>query len=299
MRILVTGGTGFIGSNIALELLGQGHDVIITGTRTGEQQLPEFEGKIIEGHLNDIDWKQCGKIDLVFHEAAINDTTFSDEKEMFRANVEPAKKLFPFALNAGCKEIVFATSTAVYGNAKAPFKENGPVAPLNAYARSKLALEKFAMDFASQHPQIKIVGLRYCNVYGPRENHKGKRATMIFQLAQQMRKGNPKLFKFGEQKRDYIYVKDVVQANLLASKSGKNGIFNCGFGKAVSFNRLVELLNKALGTSRVPEYIENPFTAAYQDYTECDMALAKRELGFIPRFGIEKGIEDYFKSGFI
>ncbi len=299
MRILVTGGTGFIGSNIALELLKQGHEIIITGTKTGEQKLLELEDSIIEGHLNDIDWKRAGIFDLLFHEAAINDTTFLDEKEMFRANVEPAKKLFPYTLSAGCKAIVFASSTAVYGDVTVPFRENGPVHPLNPYAESKLALEEYAMDFARKNKGMNIVGLRYCNVFGPRENHKGKRATMIYQLAQQMRKGNPKLFKFGEQKRDYIYVKDVVRANLLAAKSKKTGIFNCGSGKPTSFNRLVEILNGVLGTNRVPEYIGNPYTSAYQAHTECDMSFTKKKLGFVPEYDIEKGILDYYKSGFL
>jgi ADP-L-glycero-D-manno-heptose 6-epimerase len=114
-----------------------------------------------------------------------------------------------------------------------------------------------------------------------------------------MQKGNPKLFKWGEQRRDYAYVKDVVRANLLAADAKESGIVLCGSGKATSFNDLVAILNKTLGTNRVPEYIDNPYGAGYQSYTECDMTLAKEKLGFVPEFDIEKGIKDYYDSGFL
>ena len=115
-------------------------------------------------------------------------------------------------------------------------------------------------------------------------------------MADQMRAGNPKLFKDGEQKRDYIYVKDVVRANLLASKARESCIVNCGSGKAVSFNYLVALLNQALQVKRMPEYVENPYKEAYQAYTECDMSLAKKKLGFVPEYSVEKGIEEIYDN---
>ncbi len=148
-----------------------------------------------------------------------------------------------------------------------------------------------------ENPDIRVVGLRYCNVYGPGEAHKGKRASMIFQLARQMREKDPRLFKFGEQKRDYIYVKDVVTANLKAAEAGESGVVNCGSGAATTFNALVEILNRNLGTERRPEYIDNPYEAAYQNHTECDMAQAKRLIGFVPEYDIEKGIADYASTG--
>ena len=155
------------------------------------------------------------------------------------------------------------------------------------------------MQFAQKHPEIIIVGLRYCNVYGPGESHKGKRSSMIYQLAQQISKGNPRIFKMGEQKRDFIYVKDVVEANILASKAKESCIVNCGLGKATTFNRIIEILNKALGTNRKTEYIDNPYADQYQNFTECDMNLAKQKIGFAPEYGIEKGIKDYYESGFL
>ncbi len=314
MRILVTGGTGFIGSNLVVKLIEASHNLVITG-HDAEQKVPNFKGKYISGDLGSINWKAAGEIDILFHQAANNATTVLDRNEMFRVNVNASRKLFEYVVEHGCKKIVYASSTAVYGDVSPPYKENGPFHPLNPYAESKLALDEFAMDFAKTHstrsinswqagsgqanPGVTVVGLRYCNVYGPRENHKGMRASMIYQLAQQMKTGNPKIFKNGEQKRDYIYVADVVRANLLALAAKESCIVNCGNGRATSFNDIIKILNKTLGLNRKTEYINNPYADRYQSFTLCDMSLAKEKLGFVPEFDIEKGIADYCKSGFL
>jgi ADP-L-glycero-D-manno-heptose 6-epimerase len=204
--------------------------------------------------------------------------------EMLRANFEASRRLFRYVTQQGCRRIVYASSTAVYGRCLVPYKEAGPFDLNTPYAESKKRLDDFAMEFAATHPDVIIVGLRFCNIYGPGESHKGTRATMIYQLAQQMQRGNPKLFRYGEQKRDYIYVKDVVHANLLAASTTESCIVNCGSGVATSFNRLVEILNEVLKLHRKPEYIENPYAGSYQEYTKCDLTLAKQKLGFSPSF---------------
>ena len=296
MRILVTGGTGFIGSNLVLELMKENHDLLITG-HDAEFKIPNFQGKYLQPSFLGIDFEVIGKLDVLFHQAAINDTTFLDRNEMIRANYESSKKLFEYVISKGCKRIVYASSTAVYGNLPAPYKENGQVNPLNPYAESKVLLDELAVKLAKEHTDVTIVGLRYCNVYGKNEKYKDKRATMIYQLAQQMLKGNPRIFESGEQKRDYIYVKDVVQANLDASRAKKSCIVNCGYGEATSFNKIIELLNKVLKLNRTPEYIKNPYGEEYQSYTECDMTLAKEKIGFVPKYDIESGIKDYYEIG--
>ena len=171
--------------------------------------------------------------------------------------------------------------------------------PLNVYGKSKLELEKFATSFTRTNSDLTVIGLRYCNVYGPRESHKGKMASMIYQLAQQMLKGNPRLFKSGEQKRDYIYIDDVVRANLLASQTEKSCLVNCGSGKATTFNDLINILNRTLKLNRTQNYIDNPKPETYQSHTECDMNLARDKIGFVPEYNIESGIRAYHESGFL
>jgi len=298
MKCLVTGGTGFVGSNLTIELQKQGNEVIITGHES-EQIMPEFKGKCLYPGFLGIDWEAIGNIDVLFHQAAINGTRVNDEKEIMRANLESSIQLFNYVISHGCRKIVYASSTAIYGNNPAPYHESDPSDPQTPYAKSKKLLDDFSLELAAEHSDLTIVGLRYCNIFGPRENHKGTRATMVYQFAQQMQKGSPKLFKFGDQRRDYIYVKDVVKANILASKAQESCIVNCGSGKATSFNEIVKQLNVVLGLNRKPEYIENPFEGAYQNYTECDMSLAKEKIGFIPDFSFEKGLVDYYHSGFL
>lgn len=280
MKILVTGSTGFIGSNIATEFERLGY-------------------KVYRLNFRNFDLAKIGKLDAVFHEAAINDTISANEQEIFQANVNLPKKFFQRVVDQGCRRIVYASSIAVYGNTPPPQKEDAPLNPLNVYAKSKVALDEFAKNFATANPNVVIVGLRYANAYGHGEGHKGRMASMIYQLAQQVTAGNPKIFKDGEQKRDFIYIKDIVRANMLALKAKESGIFNCGFGKAITFNSLIEVLCKILRKYRQIEYIDNPYASAYQNHIECDMNLAKAKLGFIPDYDLERGITDYYESGFL
>ena len=299
MRALVTGGTGLVGFNLTSYLYNEGHDLVITG-HDAETKLINFRGVYLQPSFIGLDWGRIGKVDVVFHQAAINDTTFMDRREMFRANVISSVTLFNNVIKNGCKRIVYASSTAVYGNEPAPYVEGKTkLNPLNPYAESKVVLEELVNDLADKYSDVVFVGLRYCNIFGPGESHKGKRATMIYQLAQQMLHGDPKIFFDGEQKRDYIYVKDVVKANKFASNAKESCIVNCGTGKAISFNEIIKILNSTLKLDRKPIYIKNPFSERYQSYTECDMKLAKEKIDFTPNFDIVSGIEDYYESGYL
>jgi ADP-L-glycero-D-manno-heptose 6-epimerase len=296
MRALVTGGTGFVGSNLAARLIKEGWDVTVTG-RKGEQYVQGLKKPLVLGDLGSIDWQKLGKFDVIFHQAAITDTLIADEKEMTRVNLFASKRLFEYAKESGCKKIIYASSTAVYGAGKAPYKEIDLAIPLNAYGKSKLALDEFAMKFASENPDMTIIGLRYCNVYGPGESHKGKMASMVYQMAQQMKKENPKLFKNGEQKRDYIFVDDAVWANLLCLNAKKSAVLNCGGGKARTFNDVFNIIRQITKLDRKIDYIDNPFEKSYQNFTECEMSKTKKEIGFVPKYQLETGIGKYFESG--
>lgn len=296
MRVLVTGGTGFIGSSLARRLQQRGDEVYITGT-TREQDTAQFADRVFPLDVEKLDWERLGTLDIIFHQAANNDTTVLDRNGMTAANVDASRRLFDDAARHGCRRIVYASSCAVYGDLPAPYHEEGPFRPLNPYAESKALLDMHALAFARLHAEVTVVGLRYSNVYGPGEGHKGKRATMITQFAHQMPRGNPRLFKWGEQQRDYIYVDDAVKANLLAAEARASCIVNCGSGTPTSFNELVAILNEVLGLQRTPEYIENPYADRYQNHTECDMTLAREKIGFVPSIDIRTGIRRYQESG--
>jgi ADP-L-glycero-D-manno-heptose 6-epimerase len=145
----------------------------------------------------------------------------------------------------------------------------------------------------------RVVGLRYSNVFGPGESHKGEMASMIYQIAQQIKEGhNPRIFQQGEQKRDFVYIEDVVEANLLAAQARGSYIVNCGSGAANTFNEMVSQVQRVLGTDRAIDYIPtNPHSSRFQMHTECDMSCAERTIGFKPRYTLEQGVSRYYASG--
>ena len=296
MKAIVTGGAGFVGSNLALALEDKGWNVIVIDNfLTGDfHNLAEFRGDVIADDVNAFDWNSLGRADAVFHQAAITDTTLKDQKQMIAANVEGTRKALQFAAKMKAP-FVYASSAAQYGNEPAPQRENGPIRPLNVYAFSKMLCDQLACRAWKEY-KIPVTGLRYFNVYGLREQYKAGAASMIYQLAEQMRAGKrPRIFSDGRQMRDHIYVKDVVRANLNAFEAGKNGIVNVGTGKAVSFNRLIEVLNQVLETSLAPDYFDNPY-AFYQNKTQADTAAARKLIGFEASYGIEEGVRDYLTA---
>jgi len=296
-KILITGGAGFIGSNLALTLQEKYPDnkyFIIDNFSSGNSENPpDFNGEIISADVSKINLNDYfDKLDVIFHQAANTDTTVSDQDKMTRNNVDGFLNVLKFALKNKTR-LVYASSAAVYGHSHPPMIVGKNEAPANVYGFSKLAADSIAREHFNDLP---IIGLRYFNVYGPREKHKGKMASMVWQLYSQMKEGRkPRIFKYGEQKRDQVYIKDVVQANLLALDADKSGIFNVGSGKATSFNEIVKNLNETLGTNLEPEYIDNPY-GHYQDYTEADLSESKTYLKYSPEYDIKKGIKDYFNN---
>ncbi len=214
---------------------------------------------------------------------------------MMHNNVEGFRQLLDMAVRWGSR-VVWASSAAIYGRGPAPMKESQPAAPLNVYGYSKLAMEHLAASYASRlkHP---IVGLRYFNVYGAGEAHKGKFASMIHQLAKLMRSGKrPRIFADGEQKRDFVYIDDVVQVNLAAMNAKSSGVYNVGSGAAASFNEVIRQLNRVLKTDLRPEYFENPYSF-FQTWTEADLTHARAGLNYAPRYDLSRGIDAYHASG--
>ena len=299
LKVLVTGGAGFIGSSLAKILMRAGHETVVVDdfSSASWENLVDFTGNVLTCDLSgnvEILQKQTA-FDVIFHEASITDTTVMDQRKMMENNVEGFRKLLDLAIGWGSR-VVWASSCSIYGQGAVPMMESQPPMPMNVYAYSKLAMERLA---ESAYPKLAqgIVGLRYANVYGPGEAHKGKFASMIHQLAKQMRGGKrPRIFKHGEQKRDFVYIGDIIQANLHAMSSKVSGVFNAGHGSACSFNEVVAQLNRVLKTDLKPDYIDNPFDFT-QDCTQTDLSSARELLKYSPEYDITKGVNAYFESG--
>lgn len=301
-NILVTGGAGFIGSNLVRELQSRHPEariVVVDDFRSGDfRNLQGFRGDFVTADVSRLDWNAQFRdetFDAIFHEASITDTTVHDSYLQAHDNIEGFRRLLRFA-EPHQTPIVYASSAATYGICSGVQEESQPAAPANIYAFSKVQLDNLARDHARRFPAWRIVGLRYFNVYGPAEAHKKAAASMIYQLYLQMKAGRrPRVFRGGEHCRDFVYVKDVVAMTLQALNSPRSDIFNCGSGHAVSFNEVIAILNRQLGTQLEPEYIDNPYSF-YQPHTQADMSRARVELGFTPHFTPATGIPDYLGS---
>lgn len=299
MRIAVTGAAGFIGSNLVKRLAADGHETLAIDdfSSAAWNNLVDYPGDLLTiDTYSDIDTlKRFGKFDFIFHEASITDTTVMDQKKMLTNNVESFRNILDWAVENGSR-VVWASSCSIYGQGEVPMKEGQKPQPLNVYAFSKLQMEKLAKLYEKRlkHP---IIGLRYSNVYGPGEAHKGKFASMIHQLAKQMRAGNrPKVFEHGHQKRDFVYIADLMQANIKAMSATQSGNYNAGAGASWSFNEVIAELNRVLGTKLEPEYFKNPYSFT-QDWTQTDLTQSNRALGYKPEYDLRRGVDAYFESG--
>jgi ADP-L-glycero-D-manno-heptose 6-epimerase len=300
---IVTGGTGFIGSNLIQALNGRGHNEILVVDR----QNKNF------GNLTDLRFadlmqpeeflEALGRnalpagIEAILHQGACADTTCTDEWFMMENNVSFSKAVLHFAVEKKIP-LVYASSAAIYG-ANHNFRESPEnEAPLNLYGQSKLIFDNHVRSIL---PSVSspVVGLRYFNVYGPRETYKGRMASMIYQLFCQLRRdGRARLFEgsggfaAGEQRRDFVSVSDVINVNLFfASGPVRKGIFNVGTGQARTFNEVVKQLTRALGKGEV-EYIPFPkgLREKYQSHTQADIT-ALRTAGYPDKFAsLEDGI---------
>ncbi|WP_419782420.1 ADP-glyceromanno-heptose 6-epimerase [Malaciobacter marinus] len=311
--ILITGAAGFIGSNLAFyfqENFPDANVIALDCFRSGQtfsngnlksfghfKNLIGFKGTVISGDINDTDLLKRLAIqysfDYIFHQAAISDTTVSEQDLMIKTNVNAYEDLLKIAINHNAN-MVYASSGATYGDASSP-QTVGKEAPSNVYGFSKLMMDNISYSYINKKPNISIVGLRYFNVYGPREFYKNKTASTVVQFGHQLLKGNaPKLFE-GSDKilRDFIYIEDVIQANIKACAPLKSGVYNVGTGKARSFQAIADILQKELGTNFETQYIPNPYIGQYQFHTEANMQDSKENLDFEARYELEDGIKAY------
>lgn len=308
--IIVTGGAGFIGSNIVKGLNERGReDILIVDNLTNMVKFKNIQGLKALDYMDKkdfIDAIKNGKFDdtnieVIFHEGACSDTMEYNGKYMMENNFEYTKTLMHFALKKKI-QLIYASSASTYGSGKHGFSEKPACEEaLNVYAFSKLFFDNYARRHFD-NVESQIVGLRYFNVYGPQENHKGKMASMIFQMFNQWKaEGKVKLFEGidgygnGEQVRDFIYVKDVVKVNFFFWDHPElKGIYNCGTGHAHTFNTLAKGVLKYFGSGKL-EYVPFPevLKGKYQSFTEADsskLLAAGYDGGFTD---IEEAIAEY------
>jgi len=304
MRYLVTGGAGFIGSNLTEKLLENGEYVVVldnlsTGKWANIEQFLENERfTFIEGTITDIETcaLACEGIDYVLHHAAYISVPGSVEDPVgtTKTNVDGTVNVFTAARDTGVKTVVWASSTAVYGNSDIlPNIENMPLCPLSPYAASKAACEMFARAFCEVYG-MKIIGLRYFNVFGRRQDPSSAYAAVIpLFISGLLGERKVSIFGDGHQTRDFVFVDDVVHANIKAATQAKpeafGHAFNIGSGRSISINELYECIARELGTDKKPLY-EPPRAGDVRD-SSADINAARNMFGYEPSFDVEYGLK--------
>ncbi|MFC4437784.1 MULTISPECIES: NAD-dependent epimerase/dehydratase family protein [Natrialbaceae] len=293
-RLLVTGGAGFIGSNLANRLAGR-NDVIAVdsgylGTPENLNDRVVFEDRSVLAEDLPTD------VDVVFHLAALSSYGMHerDPTTGVRVNVEGFVNTVEQARDDGCDTVVYASTSSIYGSRTEPSPEDTEVSVHTGYEASKLAREKYAEYFAN-HYGMRLAGLRFFSVYQGyhgAEEHKGVYANVIAQFADDIAHGrSPRIFGDGTQTRDFTHVDDIVRGIELAAEHRLNGVYNLGTGEAHEFNAVVDQLAEELDADVEPEYVENPIPGqVYVRDTCADPTKMMNATGWEPRVSFEEGI---------
>ena len=309
--ILITGGAGFIGSSLAFYIQDNfpKSKIVIFDCFQNDaisekgylqsyghyKNLIGFMGDVICGNIakkDDLTLLSDYKFNYIFHHAAISDTRAYNQELVMKINVNSFYDILKITKEHGAT-LVYASSAATYGNLPSP-QTVGNERPENPYGYSKYVMDQIALRYAMENPDLIIVGLRFFNVYGPGEYYKANTSSMVIQLGHQILDGRaPRLFNNSSQiLRDFIYINDVIQANIKACTSTKNGHYNIATGVSRSFQEIVDILQKELGTDLETEYFSNPYSG-YQMNTQAEILHTKKHLDFDPKFSLEAGIKDY------
>ncbi|HEX8736997.1 MAG TPA: SDR family oxidoreductase [Pyrinomonadaceae bacterium] len=308
-KVLVTGGAGFIGSNLAGELIRQGAKVtIIDNLATGfRENLEEIEGDFdfVEGDLNDDSalQKALDAAEIVFHQAALPSVPRSvdNPQETHAACVNATFNLLLKARDAGVRRLIYAASSSAYGNQEIlPKVETMRPEPLSPYAAAKLMGEYYCQVFSNVY-NLETISLRYFNVFGPRQNPSSMYSGVISRFIDALMSGKtPVIYGDGEQSRDFTFIANVVSANIKAAQTTKGigQVMNCSNGERISLNELLEVLKKITGKTDVEAEYQTERTGDVK-HSQADNSRAKECLNYEKLVGLEEGLQktiDWWKQ---
>jgi len=305
MKILITGGAGFIASHIADAYIELGHSVVIVDDlSTGFEENINPKAKFYKLDIRDLESLkeifEKEKPEIVNHHAAQIDVRKSLKDFLFDAEVNIIGSLntLKLSLDYGVKKFIFAsTGGAIYGEPfYLPADEKHPALPLSPYGAAKLSIEHYLYVF-HQNFSLPYIALRYANVYGPRQNPLGEAGVVAIFTDKMVKGERPIIFGDGEQTRDFVYIKDVVSANIIALETDKVGVFNIGTGKRTSVNEVFRKIKEALGEEIEPIYAEE--RKGEVRHIALDYSLAERELGWRPQYDFDYGLRetiDFYKK---
>jgi ADP-L-glycero-D-manno-heptose 6-epimerase len=312
--IVITGAAGFIGSNLLTELNAQGYrDLVLVDNFSRPERKRNYEGKLYMDlvHRSEFaDWLKTRHrhVQMILHMGARTDTTEFNWEVFLELNLDFSKTLFRQCVDFGLP-LIYASSAATYGLGKHGYLDShdvvGELQPLNPYGRSKNEFDRWVLEQKKQ--PFFWAGLKFFNVYGPNEYHKGRMASVVYHAYMQIREsGGMKLFRShhpdfgdGEQARDFIYVKDVVKVILyLMEQRPQSGLYNLGTGKARTFTDLVTSTFRAMDREPVISFVDTPedIRDTYQYFTEAEMDKLKKAGYEAPFKSLEEGLDDYVRN---
>lgn len=294
-KILVTGGAGFIGSHVADSFISSGHKVaILDNLSTGFKENVNDKAKFYQMDIRSPELEKVFKeerFDILCHHAAQVDLRRSMREPVQDAeiNILGSLKLVFYCLKYEVKKIIFPSSAGVYGEQDYfPADEEHPLRPVSPYAMAKLVVERY-LKFYERSQGLKYVALRYSNVYGPRQIPKGEAGVVGIFCENLLNDQEAKIYGDGKQTRDFVFIDDVVKANVLALDYDKSGIFNIGTSVETDVNRIFNLIKENVGSNQ--KEIHAPAVLGEQKRSALDISRARNELRWQPEYDLEKGIQ--------
>ena len=290
-RVLITGGAGFVGSNLVGELVGQNKVLVLDNMHTGvvtniDQYLDRIE-------LRTLDTEDIFQVDFVpdviFHLGMYSSTPmYKENRNLVHKVVDGTIQVLEFAKRHGAK-VVLASSSSIYNGHPVPQHEDMVPKVTDFYTEARLYAERLTELYTKMFG-LRAVCLRFFSVYGPGERSKGRFANLVSQFMWDLEEGrNPVIYGDGTQTRDFVYVKDVVRACVLGAESDKDGIFNVGTGKSHTINDMLERVMAHVGKRLEPVHVDVP-VSNYVMFTQADTKKAKQQLGFTAKFTLDEGL---------